>query len=166
MSPWALRESGEGRISLSIYVKHELSHVLILQHKGLFSKGKYPKWLLEGIATYSANQMGTSFYPDREETYRAIAGGNFLPPFDFKTRREDQVKLEVRYRIPFMYSEFACLVDYLVMKYGKEKFILYMKGLIASDRHDEVFRQVYGMDFELFLNDFREMVERTVDSRL
>lgn len=58
ITPWALREAAEGKISLKIYVKHELSHVLILQHKGLLSELRYPKWLLEGIAIYSTNQMG------------------------------------------------------------------------------------------------------------
>ena len=70
---------------MPIYTKHELSHVLILQNKGIFSESKYPKWLLEGIAVYSANQMGTSFDPGKEETYKSIAQGNFMPPFDFKT---------------------------------------------------------------------------------
>ncbi|MBN1118694.1 MAG: hypothetical protein JXA77_15895 [Bacteroidales bacterium] len=160
ISPWAIRENAKGKISLAIYVRHELSHVLILQHKGLFSELNYPKWLLEGIAVYSANQMGTSFYPSKEETYQIIAQGNFLPPFDFKTRRENKTHLDVKYRITFMYSEFACLVDYLVLKYGKAKFLLYMKGLIKSNDHDKVFRQIYGIDFDKFISDFRQFVRK------
>jgi len=160
ISPWALKEDNQGIISLEIYVRHELSHVLIFQHKGILAELKYPKWLLEGIAVYSANQMGTSFYPGKDETYHAIAQGNFLPPFDFKTTREDNTKLNVKNRIPFMYSEFACIVDYLVVNYGKDKFLLYMKGLIKSDDHDEIFKQTYGLDFDKFLIDFRQFVKQ------
>ncbi len=160
ISPWALREADQGKISLDIYIRHELSHVLIFQHKGIFAELNYPKWLLEGIATYSSNQMGTSFYPSKSETYRAIAQGNFLPPFDFKTKREDQTKLDVPYRITFMYSEFACMVDYLIEKYGKDKFLVYMKSLIKSNNHNKIFKEVYGIDFNEFLIQFRQYVEQ------
>jgi hypothetical protein len=165
ISPWALREAAEGEISLIIYVKHELSHVLILQHKGLLSELSYPKWLLEGIAVYSTDQMGTSFYPSKDETYHAIAQGNFLMPFDFKTKREDRVKLDVKYRITFMYSEFACIVDYLVANYGRTKFLSYMKNLIKSNKHDKIFKQIYGIDFDKFLIDFRQFVVKNDTSK-
>jgi len=95
VSPWALKEDQQGIISLEIYVRHELSHVLIFQHKGILAELRYPKWLLEGIAVYSTNQMGTSFYPSKDETFHAIAQGNFLPPFDFKTNGEDKIKPSV-----------------------------------------------------------------------
>ena len=159
ISPWALNEDRQGIISLEIYVRHELSHVLIFQHKGILAELRYPKWLLEGIAVYSTNQMGTSFYPSKDETYHTITQGNFLPPFDFKTKREDNVKLNVKYRITFMYSEFACIVDYLVVNYGKDKFLIYMKSLIKSNDHDKIFNQIYGIDFKEFLIDFRQFVE-------
>jgi len=158
ISPWAIKEDQQGIISLEIYVRHELSHVLIFQHKGIFAELRYPKWLLEGIAVYSTNQMGTSFYPSKDETYHAIAQGSFLPPFDFKTKREDNAKLNVKYRITFMYSEFACIVDYLVVNYGKDKFLLYMKSLIKSNDHEKIFKQIYGIDFDIFIMDFRQFV--------
>lgn len=160
ISPRALKEARQGIISLEIYVRHELSHLLIFQHIGILAELRYPKWLLEGIAVYSAHQMGTSFYPGKDETYHAIAQGNFLPPFDFKTKREDKVKLDVKYRITFMYAEFACMVDYLVANYGKDKFLLYMKSLMKSNDHDKIFKQVYGIDFDNFIMDFRQFVAK------
>jgi len=54
----AMREVEKGEISLEIYLKHELSHVLIFQHKGILAGFMYPKWLLEGIAVFSSDQMG------------------------------------------------------------------------------------------------------------
>lgn len=156
ISPWALREAGLGKISLRIYIRHELSHVLIFQHKGIIAGLKYPDWLLEGIAVYSTDQMGTSFYPGKKETYQAISRGNFMPPDVFKTKKEDDVKLDVKYRITFMYSEFACIVDYLIATYGKDKFVLYMKTLLKEDDNDKVFKRIYGVDFKNFLEDFKK----------
>jgi GR25 family glycosyltransferase involved in LPS biosynthesis len=156
ISPWALQESKQSLISLPIYIRHELSHVLIFQHKGVFDSFHYPDWLLEGIAVYSTNQMGTSFYPSKAETYKAIKDGNFMPPEYFKTSNEDGVTLKVKYRITFMYSEFACIVDYLIKQYGKEKFLVYMKTLFNDNNHDKMFKRVYGIDFSKSLNDFRK----------
>lgn len=62
ISTWALKEAEQGKISLEIYVKHELSHVLIFQHKGILVEIQYPKWLLEGIAVYSTNQIFKQIY--------------------------------------------------------------------------------------------------------
>jgi hypothetical protein len=158
ISPWAIQEDREGKISLEIYIKHELSHVLLYQHKGILTSLMYPNWLLEGIAVYSTNQMGTSFYPGKEETYRLINQGNFVPPEFFKTKKEDKIPLNVTYRVTFMYSEFACIVDYLVNNYGKEKFLVYMKSLLKNNNHDKVFKDVYGIDFKDFLLYFKKFV--------
>lgn len=46
-----------------------------------------------------------------------------MPPEYFKTKKEDKIKPDVKYRITFMYSEFACIVDYLIEQYGKDKYI-------------------------------------------
>lgn len=53
-----------------------------------------------------------------------------MPPQYFKTRNEDCVKLNVTHRIPFMYSEFACMVDYLIEFYGKDKLLKFMTALL------------------------------------
>jgi hypothetical protein len=163
VSPWAVQEALDGKISMNIYLSHELSHTLLYQHMGftvayLF----FPRWLLEGIAVYSTNQMGTSWYPSKEETYNYIRQGNFLPPEYFNTKREDEVKLDVKYKSTFMYSEFACIVDYLIESYGKEKFMQYMKQLLGSYQHNKTFKEIYGIDFEMFLHDFKQHVNKHI----
>jgi hypothetical protein len=162
ISPWAIKEDRQGKISFEIYVRHELSHVLLMQRMSCLKAYQYPQWLMEGIAVYSTNQMGTSFYPSKDDTYYAMAHGNFIPPFDFKTNKEDKVKLNVKYRIAFMYSEFACIVDYLIIKYGKDKFLTYMKSLIKDNDHDIVFKQIYGIDFNEFLIGFKKYVSGSI----
>jgi len=158
VSPWAQREAIADSISMETYLTHELSHSLLHQHAGIIRALKYPKWLLEGIAVYSSNQMGTSWYPSKEETYQYIRQGNFMPPDYFKTKKEDKIELDVENRIPFMYSEFACVVDYLVAQYGKEKFLVYMKRLLKERDNPIVFKEVFGIDFDAFLKGFQETV--------
>jgi predicted SprT family Zn-dependent metalloprotease len=162
IAPWALNEARRGEISLEIYLRHELSHALIFEHADLLVliRFAYPEWLLEGIATFSADQMGTSFYPGKAETYHLLSQGNFMPPQEFQTKSEDQVKLNVKYRVTFMYSEFACIVDYLISSRGKEKFLIYMNALMHDTDYERVFRQVYGLDFETFLTEFKQSVAK------
>jgi hypothetical protein len=160
VTPWALNETLQGEISLEIYLTHELSHSLLHQHAGLIKASRYPKWLLEGIAVYCSNQMGSSFYPSKSDTYRMINLGNFMPPDYFKTKNEDKIALKVENRIPFMYSEFACIVDYLIANFGKDKFLIYMKSLIKDKDNDKIFKEVYKVDFDKFIIDFRQFVEK------
>ncbi len=158
LSPKALTEAESGKISLEIYLRHELSHSLLHQHSGIIRASQYPAWLLEGIAVYSSNQMGTSWYPSKDETYNYIRSGNFMPPEYFKTSKEEQIKLNVKYRNTFMYSEFACIVDYLAEKYGRDKLILYMKKLTTNTNHDKVFKEVYGIEFRECIQNFKNQL--------
>ncbi len=159
-SPWALKEAEEGKISLEIYLKHELSHTLLYQHMGIKAAYiYYPRWLLEGIAMYSANQMGTSWYPGKAETYEYIRQGNFMPPHYYNTSKEDQVSLKVENRIAFIYSEFGFIVDYIIITYGKDNFLKYMKRLFTESDHNRVFKDIFGIDFESFVLNFKKSVQ-------
>ena len=158
IAPWSLEEAKRGEISLKIYLTHELTHSLIHQQIGLFKAAKFPKWLHEGTAMYSANQMGTTFYPSKEETYQYILNGNFIRPQDFHTKREKQTKLDVKYRIGFIYSEYACIVDYLVEQYGRDEFIKYVKTIIKTCNPDKAFKNTYGLEFDDSIKAFKEYV--------
>ena len=72
--------------------------------------------------------------------------------------REDGLHLTVPYRSTFAYSEFACLVDHLIERHGKEKFGQYMTGLLGTYRHDALFQEVYGMEFDAFIEEFKTHV--------
>jgi len=161
IAPWALKEAQKGVISLEIYLKHELSHSIMHQHLGIIKYLRFPKWLLEGIAVYSSDQMGTFFYPSKNDTYHFIRQGNFIPPHYFRTKKENQVQLNVEHRISFMYSEFGCIVEFLIEKYGKGLFLSYMNRLLKDCRHDDVFKEVYRIDFKDFIAEFKRMVMQT-----
>ncbi|HON80572.1 MAG TPA: hypothetical protein PK544_18920 [Spirochaetota bacterium] len=154
IAPWSINEAKNGIISLEIYITHELSHVLLQQNMSYYAAYRYPPWLMEGIAVYSSHQMGTSWYPDKRTTYDLIRHNNFFPPNLYKTDREDSIPLHVENRIAFMYSEFACIVDYLITQYGEEKFYRYMKGLFHNHNHDQFFNEIYNIEFHDFLKEF------------
>lgn len=160
VSPWAVKEALDNEISMEIYIKHELSHTLLYEHMGFITAYFfYPRWLLEGIAVYSSNQMGTSWYPSKRDTYQYITHGSFLQPEYFNTKKEDEAKLKVKNKIAFIYSEFACIVDYLKKQYGKDKFQNYMVKLLDSWQPEKVFKDVYRIDFNTCLNDFKKYVK-------
>lgn len=155
VSPWASREDAEGLISLETYLTHELSHTLLYQHMNLIAVLRYPRWLMEGIATLGADQMGATFYPDVDETRLLIGRGNWMPPALFGEQGEDSVRLDVENRQPFIYCEFALIVDDLIDRFGRVRFQEYMTGHTFWSDPDEVFESIYGMEFEEYLSTFR-----------
>lgn len=158
ISPWAVEEAQAGKLSMEIYIKHELSHTILYQHMGWWAMYRYPQWLMEGVAVYSTSQMGTGFYPSCEETRQLIKQGNFLPPKYFKTGKEKSVPIRAKNPIAFIYSEFACIVDYLIATEGKSKFITYMKRLLEGGDQDDIFREVYGKSIEDSLRQFKKQI--------
>jgi len=158
VSPWVQREDSEGLLSLRVYLTHELSHSLLYQNMGPGRKRGYPRWLMEGVATYSANQMGTYLYPSQAETHELIRAGNWMAPGDFETAREDKVPLNVTNRKPFIYTQFACIVADLVTRHGQAAFIKYVKRLLVEPDHDAVFRASFGTGFDDYLSGFRNRV--------
>ena len=155
VSPWVQQEDAEGILSLRIYLAHELSHALLFQNMGLRAKLRFPRWLLEGLATCSAGQMGSFIYPSRPATLALIRAGNWMPPETFGTTDEDQVPLDVPERMPFIYSEFACIVDDLIATHGRDRFLRYVKRLMVESDHDAVFRSAFQIDFDVCLDRFR-----------
>jgi len=158
IAPWAFEEAQHGEISLEIYLRHELSHSIIHQQSGIIRASKFPKWLHEGTAMYVANQMGTTLYPSKEETYQYIRHGNFLHPQYYQTKQGEQIQLNVEHRIGFIYAEFACIVDYLIEHYGKERFLLYVKTIIKNSNPDQAFKDIYGLELNTCIEAFRESV--------
>ena len=160
VSPWVSREDADGTVSLETYLEHELSHVIIFQNMGIPTSIRYPKWLLEGIATLGSSQMGTTFYPDSAETVRLIAEGNWMPPEAFGTDAEEAVPLDVANRMPFIYCEFALVVNDLITRFGRDRFQEYMTGLTFWSDPDEAFKNSFGMEFEEYLPTFRSEICR------
>jgi hypothetical protein len=159
----AKKESEEGNIHLDIYLRHELSHSLLYHNMSLCRSQYYPGWLLEGIAVYSANQMGVDGYFTKEETFDKIKEGYFLNPDDWSTtllkpQSENVKNFPLPNKYWFIYSEFACLVDDIIQNYGKEKFLQYMTVLLEEKDDKKAFKRIFGIEFNEYVNDFENRV--------
>lgn len=148
-----------GRRHRDVYLRHELSHALLYQNMSLRRAIKFPEWLLEGIATYSADQRGVDGYYDKSEVRDYMRQGNFYPPrlfgehFVFPSERIPRIPLTDSHH--FIYAEFACIVEELIRNYGNAKFILYLHTLLHEKDADQVFRAVYPISFDTFVAEFR-----------
>ena len=47
----------------------------------------------------------------------------------------------------------------MIQTNSKDKFITYMKELLKSSNHDEIFNKYYNVDINIFLEDFKEHVK-------
>jgi len=82
-----------------------------------------------------------------------------MPPDYYKTKMEEKIRIPVDNKISFMYSEFGCIVDYLIKTYGRDKFLEYMKRLTTDSHNEEVFKNVYSEDFDNFIGNFKKHVK-------
>ena len=155
----ANNERKEGKIHLDIYLKHELSHSLLYQNMSLFSALTFPGWFMEGVAVYSANQMGFGGYYSKEQTVNKMKEGYFIEPEDWGTNISSQGKsvtecsLENKYW--FIYSEFGFIIDDLIQTYGKTKFDRLLKESLSGEDFYDLFKRIYSKDFSEYMNGFK-----------
>jgi hypothetical protein len=158
VSKQAQQESLSGKIHPDVYLTHELSHSLLEQNMSLWQFLFYPKWLMEGLAVYSAGQMGVDGYFTQEQVRQTIRNGYFVYPKDWSSNLWESRAVE-KSAVPnkwwFVYSQFGCMVEDLIKKYGKDKFILFMKKELKGGNTDKNFRDIFGRAFESYVNDFK-----------
>lgn len=159
----AKREIQESNIHMDVYLKHELSHSLLYQNMSMYRSQYYPGWLLEGVAMYSSNQMGADGYFTKEETFSKIRDGYFLNPDDWSTtllkpQSKNVKNFPLTNKYWFIYSEFGCLVDDLIKNYGKEKFLQYMTDLLKEKDDKKVFKRIFGIQYNEYVNDFKHRI--------
>ena len=156
VSPRAMDEFRTGTISLEVYVKHELSHSLLFQHMSLWRFRTYPLWLLEGLATHSSGMLGHAWYPDKKETYALIRQGNFMSPTDFGTKNEQIKSLNLAYPVAFCYSEFACILEDMMGKCGRDKTQLFIKNSLTDKNLSGLFKTTFGLSQEEYFSRFHK----------
>ena len=164
ISSKAKAEMDKAKINFLVYLKHELSHSLLFQNMSLYRSQYFPGWLLEGIAVYSANQMGVDGYYTKEETFAKIKAGYFLNPEDWSTtilkpQSSNVNKFPLSNKYYFIYSEFGCLVDDLTTRYGREKFQQFLTALLKDGDVKQIFQHIYGIKFSNYLDDFKKKSE-------
>jgi len=159
VSARAVNDYENQKINLDTYLKHELSHALLYQNMSLFHSLKYPGWFIEGLATYSAGQMGVDGYLTPEETATRIKEGYFVEPKDWGTiissrgKTVKEIALENKYH--FIYAEFALIVSNLIQNYGNDKFQEFLQKSLDERDFYQLFNKTFGMEFKSYIKHFR-----------
>lgn len=148
-------EAAAGKIHLETYLKHELSHVVLFSGTDIVHVNLFPEWLREGLAVYAANQRGVDGYFTAAFVREMMAHGIFLPP----GRETDEMRLALQKGLPgstgyFMYSEWATIVEAIVNEYGMEKFMAYVRAVLAGGQYRKAFKDEFGRDFDVFIDAF------------
>jgi hypothetical protein len=163
VSAQAVDDYENQKIHLDIYLKHELSHSLLYQNMSIFHSLKYPGWFMEGLATYSAGQMGVDGYLTPEETAAKIREGCFVEPKDWGTiisSRGKSVKecpLENKYH--FIYSEYALIIKDLVQLQGEEILQGFLRRSIQDKDFYRLFLETYKIDFDSYIKNFQAKIK-------
>ena len=135
-------------------LKHELSHVLLFQHTGMFKSFKLPDWFQEGIAIYYGNPrdnfIGEAF------TKAAVDDGYF---FNILNAKEEIQKIPLTYRYRFLHSEYRCFMAYLIETFGIDKVREYMRALLKVPEDEfPLFRRIFDVEFQEVLDTFSKEV--------
>jgi hypothetical protein len=124
-------------------IKHELMHMISMTTWGF--PGPDSNWMNEGLAAYAENNCNG--YND-EQIYRYLSEKGMLIPMNALTTGF--------YRQPEMvaYHQAAYIVQYLLNRYGVEKFKdLWMQGFAS-------FENIYGVAFEKAQKDMNKTAEQ------
>ncbi|MFZ5517240.1 MAG: hypothetical protein ACOY90_11415 [Candidatus Zhuqueibacterota bacterium] len=98
------------------YVTHELSHLHLLQHIGIFKMSRLPTWFKEGLAT-SVSDGGGAHLISPEQAVEAIHSGKNLVPneadglFIRKTPSDFGLEPHLFYRQSMMFVDYLAAID-------------------------------------------------------
>jgi hypothetical protein len=135
-------------------LKHELSHVLLFQHTGIYKSFKLPDWFREGIAIYYGNPRDN--YVGEAFTKAAVDEGYF---FNILNAKEEIQKIPLKHRYRFLHSEYLCFMEYLIETFGIDTVREYMKSLLkAPEEEFLLFRQIFDVELQEVLETFSEDV--------
>ncbi|MCX6238730.1 MAG: hypothetical protein NTY07_14395 [Bacteroidia bacterium] len=154
------------KIQFDTYIKHELSHSVLYQNMSLIRSLSYPAWFMEGIAMYSAKQVGTDGYYSYDQTKEKIGEGYFVEPNDWGTiissKGESVINCKLENKYWFIYSEFALIVNDLIIQGGEDKFIDFLKGTLNKKDFDLLFKNTYERSFEVYISDVKNAANKTL----
>ncbi len=106
---------------------HEMAHIIFREMVGFNNPG-IPLWLEEGVSTFQERKA--SFL--KTDLANKILRGNFLNLDDLN--KVDVANLKATNEIEAFYTESFSLVKYLIVTFGKDRFVLFCQNL--RDKRD------------------------------
>lgn len=126
---------------------HELGHIIFREFVG-FDNRNIPLWLDEGVATY---QEGMKRLAARKYVRKAIENNTFVPLDELG--KVNLTSLNDTEAVNIFYLESVCLVDYLIVEFGKDNFVNFCRALRDGKTFDEALDKAYPFRNLKELND-------------
>jgi len=118
-----------GRNNWESTLWHEFCHVITLS----VTKNRMPRWLSEGISVYEEKQRDPAWGMPMDATFRKmVLDEETLTPVSRLSGAF--MNAETQDHLMFAYYESSQVVEYLLEKYGKEKFQGILRDLAAGKR--------------------------------
>lgn len=118
-----------GRNNWESTLWHEFCHVITLS----VTKNRMPRWLSEGISVYEERQRDPAWGMPMDATFREmVLDEETLTPVSRLSGAF--MNAETQEHVMFAYYESSQVVEYLLEKYGKEKFQGILSDLAAGKR--------------------------------
>jgi len=118
-----------GRNNWESTLWHEFCHVITLS----VTKNRMPRWLSEGISVYEERQRDPAWGMPMDATFREmVLDEETLTPVSRLSGAF--MNAETQDHLMFAYFESSQVVEYLLEKYGKEKFQGILRDLAAGKR--------------------------------
>ncbi len=116
---------------------HEIAHLVLKDFVGL--NRALPCWFSEGVA-----QLAEQDKVSKADTIMRISARlNAFFPFDILASY-DVVNEKDEQRVALFYAQSVSMVDFLIRRFGSEKFALWCRQIASGRGFDEAFRIAYG----------------------
>jgi hypothetical protein len=146
----------EARLDTGEFLRHELSHAVMHQHQAIWNAFEAARqaWLLEGMAVGFGDQK--SYLSEKEFRARA-RGENLVGLIDPEIRLRDDVRGDTR----FLYPAWRYYLEFLIKKYGRDRFQLFLvEYLRHPGDYQQVFQMTYSQNFRDSIHDFQESLSK------
>jgi hypothetical protein len=144
-------------------VYHELSHIIMFQHLGIYRYRKIPAWFHEGLATYISNGGGSGNVTDSAAIFSVLHGHHFNPVareniFNPKSFKNNEIGAWVLYRQSMLFVTFLA-------KRNKGAFEELMGLIIREEPFPKAVKKIYGMNvaalWDIFVEGLRKSEEKS-----
>ena len=146
--------------SISGYLTHELSHLMMLQHMGLYRFVTMPSWFSEGLAVCVSNGAGVENVPEIEATEAILAGKHFEPYDNGSVIDIVFPKYGSHWGLkPHMFYRQSMLFVSFMKKHDEQAFKNLLQGLQNRQSFSKSYQHAYKMSilqmWELFIKQLR-----------
>jgi hypothetical protein len=132
--------------TISPVLTHELSHLMLLQHMGLYKFMTTPPWFKEGLAVYVSKGGGAEGVTEKEAVKAILSGKGFQPNTAggildfFFPKYGNHWNLQEH-----MFYQQASLFVSFMKAYNKNAFAKLLVAMQSGQSFDTSFRQAYNI---------------------